>query len=125
MKNAMQAPEVVVGKMEVEGALATVLFDSGATYSYVSSKFMQQQSLPTERRGRSMITSSPLGDVSCTLLCKSVRLKMAEYIFLADLIVLKFDGDIGVILGVDWLIKHKGLISSPPRSVTLEYPRGF
>jgi len=48
-KNAVQSLEVVLGKMEVEGALATVLFDSGATYSYVSSKFMQQQSLPAER----------------------------------------------------------------------------
>ena len=72
-----------------------------------------------------MITSSPLGDVSCNLLCKSVRLKMAGYIFLADLIVLKSDGDIDVILGMDWLTKHKGLISCFPRSVSLEHPRGF
>jgi hypothetical protein len=113
-KNAMEAPKVVLGKMEVEGAPAIVLFDSGATYSYVTSKFMQQQSLPTERRGRSMITSSPLGDVSCTLVCKSVRLKMANYMFLVDLIVLKSDGDIDVILGMDWLAKHKGMISCSP-----------
>jgi hypothetical protein len=78
-KNAMESPEVVLAKIEVEGAPTIVLFDSGATYSYVTSKFMQQQSLPTERRGRSMITSSPLGDVSCTLVCKSVRLKMTVY----------------------------------------------
>jgi hypothetical protein len=38
----MEAPEVVLAKIEVEGAPAIVLFDSGATYSYVTSKFMQQ-----------------------------------------------------------------------------------
>ena len=43
----MEAPEVVLGKLEV-GAPIVVLFDSGATYSYVTSKFMQQQSLPTK-----------------------------------------------------------------------------
>jgi hypothetical protein len=91
----------VFGKLEVEGAPAVVLFDSGATYSYVSLKFMHQQSIPTEHRGRSMITSSPLRDVSCTLECKSVRLKMAGHIFLADLTVLKFNGDIDVILSMD------------------------
>jgi len=72
-----------------------------------------------------MITSSPLGDVNCTLLCKSVRLKMAEYKFLADLKVLQSDGDIDVILGMDWLTKHKGLISCFPRSVSLEHLGGF
>jgi hypothetical protein len=110
----MEAPEVVLGRIEVEGAPAIVLFHSGATYSYVTLKFMQQQSLPTKHRGRSMITISPLGDVSCTLVCKSVRLKMAAYVFLADLTILKSDGDIDVILGMDWLIKHKGLISCSP-----------
>ena len=50
---------------------------------------------------------------------------MAEYIFLANLIVLKSDGDIDVILGMDWLTKHKGLISCSPRSVSLERPGGF
>jgi hypothetical protein len=50
---------------------------------------------------------------------------MAEYVFLADLTVLKSDGDIDVILGMDWLTKHKGLISCSPRSVSLEHPRGF
>jgi len=47
-KNAMEAPEVVLGKLEVEGAPIVVLFDSGATYSYVTSKFMQKQTLPTK-----------------------------------------------------------------------------
>jgi hypothetical protein len=32
---------------------------------------------------------------------------MAEYVFLADLIVLKSDGDIDVILGMDWLTKPR------------------
>jgi hypothetical protein len=37
----MESVDVVLGKLVVEGAPAIVLFDSGATYSYVSSKFMQ------------------------------------------------------------------------------------
>jgi hypothetical protein len=50
---------------------------------------------------------------------------MAEYVFLVDLTVLKSDGDIDVILGMDWLTEHKGLISCSPRSVSLEHPGGF
>ena len=47
-EKAMESPEVVLGKIGVDEALAIVLFDSGATYSYVTSKFMQQQHLPAE-----------------------------------------------------------------------------
>jgi hypothetical protein len=39
-KNAMEAPEVVLAKIDIEGTPAIALFDSGATYSYVTSKFM-------------------------------------------------------------------------------------
>ena len=43
--------------------------------------------------------------------------------FMADLTVLKSEG-IDVILGLDWLTKHKGVISCSPRLVILEHPSG-
>jgi hypothetical protein len=43
--------------------------------------------------------------------------------FTPDLTVLKSDG-IDVILGMDWLKAHKGVISCSPRLVTLEHPSG-
>ena len=44
---------------------------------------------------------------------------------MADLIILKLDGDIDVILGMDWLTKHKDLISCSPRAINPEHPGGF
>jgi hypothetical protein len=43
--------------------------------------------------------------------------------FTVDLIVLPSEG-IDVILGMDWLTAHKGVISCSPRLVTLEHPSG-
>ena len=54
-----------------------------------------------------------------------MRILIVEQEFLADLIVLKSDGDIDVILGMDWLTKHKGFISCFPRSINLEHPSGI
>ena len=54
-----------------------------------------------------------------------MRILIVEQEFLVDLIVLKSDGDIDMILGMDWLTKHKGLISCFPRSVSLEHPSGI
>ena len=42
LEKVMESPEVVLGKLDVDGAPAIVLFDSGATYSYISSKFVPQ-----------------------------------------------------------------------------------
>jgi len=50
---------------------------------------------------------------------------MSGCIFLADLIALESNSDIDVILGMDWLTKHMGLISSSPQTDSLEHPRGF
>jgi hypothetical protein len=44
-------------------------------------------------------------------------------LFTADLTVLPSEG-IDVILGMDWLTAHKGVISCLPRLVTLEHPSG-
>ena len=100
-----------------------MLFDSGATCSYVSTKFATQNSLPMTIRSRPIVTSSPLGDLRCTLECKGVRIMIQGMPFMADLTVLKSEG-IDVVLGMDWLNKHKGVISCSPRLVTLEHPSG-
>ena len=107
----------------INGAKALVLFDSGATSSYVSTKFASQNSLPMTIRSRPILTSSPLGDLRYTLECKGVRIMIHGMPFTADLTVLKSEG-IDVILGMDWLTKHKGVISCSPRLVILEHPSG-
>ena len=122
-EEAHDAPKVVIGMYLINGAIALVLFDSGATSSYVSTKFVSQNSLPMTIRSHPIVTSSPLGDLRCIFECKGVRIMIQGMPFMADLTVLKSEG-IDVILGMDWLTKHKGVISCSPRLVTLEHPIG-
>jgi hypothetical protein len=56
-------------------------------------------------------------------ICPRVNLKLNEIEFLADLVVLKSWG-IYVILGMDWLRKHDGVIQCRKRSVVLTSPQG-
>jgi hypothetical protein len=51
----------------------------------------------------------PGGDIKCQLVCPRVRIILSGVEFLADLVVLKSKG-IDVILGMDWLSQHHGLI---------------
>ena len=99
----------MTGKNLINGSNALVVFDSGATSSYVSTKFVAQNALPMTLRSHPIVTSSPLGDLRCTHACKGVKIMIHGLPFLADLTVLKSDG-IDVILGMDWLTAHKGVI---------------
>jgi hypothetical protein len=99
-EDARDAPDIVTGEYLINGSKALVLFDSGATCSYISSKCVAQKSLSMTPRSRPIITSSPLGDHRCTLACKGVRIMIQGLSFSADLTVLPSEG-IDVILGMD------------------------
>jgi hypothetical protein len=70
-----------------------------------------------------MIVSSPGGDMPAQQLCPKVNLKIRGVDFIANLIVLESKG-INIILGMDWLSKHKVLISYAKKSIKLTTPDG-
>jgi hypothetical protein len=70
-----------------------------------------------------MIVSSLGGDMPARKLCPKVNLKIRGVDFVANLIVLE-SKRIDVILGMDWLGKHKVLIDCAKKSVKLTTPGG-
>jgi hypothetical protein len=65
-----------------------------------------------------MILSSPGGDMLARQLCLKVNHKIRGVDSVANLIVLESKG-IDIILGIDWLSKHKVLIDCANKSVKL------
>jgi hypothetical protein len=65
-----------------------------------------------------MTVSSPGGDMPARQLCPKVNRKIRGVDFVANLIVLESKG-IDVILGMDWLGKHKVLIDCAKKSIKL------
>jgi hypothetical protein len=67
--------------------------------------------------------SSPGGEMPARQLCPKVNLKIRRVDFVANLIVLESKG-IDVILGMNWLGKHKVLINCGKKSVKLTTSEG-
>jgi hypothetical protein len=111
----------VLGEFLVSSVLATILFDSGASHSFISSSFVEKHSIPTVLLKAPLLTRTPGGDIKCQLGCPRVRTILSGVEFLADLVVLKSKG-IDVILGMDWLSQHHGLISCADKVVHLTNP---
>jgi hypothetical protein len=117
-QEAQDAQGVVLGEFLVSSVLATILFDSGASHSFVSSSFVEKHNIPTVLLKTPLLTQTPGGDIKCQLGCSRVRIILSGVEFLVDLVVLKSKG-IDVILGIDCLSLRNGLISCANKVVHL------
>jgi hypothetical protein len=114
---------VVLGEFLVEFTPATVLFDSGASHSFIATSFVEKHGIPTTHLEIPLVTQTLGSDLLCQLKCSQVRILLSGVVFLANLAILPSQG-IDVILGMDWLTKHKGIISCEDKTVLLTDHQG-
>jgi hypothetical protein len=123
VEEAQEAPDVIIGMFLVNDTSVVVLFDSGASHSFISVAYVGKHNLPLALLRCQMIVSSPGGDMPARQLCPKVNLKIRRVDFVANLIVLELKG-IDVILGIDWLSKYMVLIDYAKKSIKLTTPEG-
>jgi hypothetical protein len=100
VEEAQEAPDVVIGIFFVNDTSAVVLYDSGASHSFISIAYVEKHNLPIALLRCQMIVSSLGGDMPTRQLCPKVNLKIRGIDFVANLIVFESKG-IDVILGMD------------------------
>jgi hypothetical protein len=105
---AQQAPDVVLGMFLASSHPATILFDSGASHSFISS-FVAKHSLPIATMKYTMLVSSPGGEMRIKHICPAVSITISGVDFPSNLILLDSKG-IDIILGMGWLSKYDGVI---------------
>jgi hypothetical protein len=93
----------------VNDTSTVVLFDSGASHSFILAAYVGKHNLPLALLGCQMIVSSSRGDMPARQLCPKVNLKIRGVDFVTNLVVLESKG-IDVILVMDRLSKYKVLI---------------
>jgi hypothetical protein len=118
VEGAQEAPDVIISMILVNDNNAIVLLDSRASHSFLATSFVQKYNPPLSMLKNRMIVSSPGGDMHARHVCSKVSILIRGLEFLANLIILESKG-IDVILGMDWLSKHNGLIDYPKRAVRL------
>jgi hypothetical protein len=79
---------------------------------------VEKHGIPSTPLEIPLVTRTPGSDLLCQLKCSQVRILLSGVVFLADLNVLPSQG-IDVILGMDWLTKHKGIIRCASKTVLL------
>jgi hypothetical protein len=99
-EEAQQAQDVVLGMFLASSHPATVLFDSGASHSFISSSFVVKHQLPKTIMKQTMLVSSPGGEMRIKHICPAISITIRGVDYLTNLIVLDSKG-IDIILGMD------------------------
>jgi hypothetical protein len=119
---------VTAGKFLVNDHPAVVLFDSGASHSFVSSTFASKHKMNviTIVKGGYCISAAG-NNIMTNQVVKDVKLEIGDREFLIDLVVLPGVG-IDIILGMKWMSGNGVLIDTSTRVVMLRDPvdkKGF
>jgi hypothetical protein len=122
-EEAEDAPDVVLGTFLVNSVPATVLFDSGATHSFVTKGFVSKGGLAEGFLVKPMSIQIPGSTIETKKFCPNTSIEIGGEIFAADLIILGTQG-IDVILGMNWLAKFHGRIDCARRAVSLTSDKG-
>ena len=95
------------------------LIDSGSTYSYVLSEHAYLLDIPVDVLDVGVVVTSSLGEtVTVRRLYRKCPLEVQGHVFAVDLMELPFHG-FDLILGVDWLTKHRAMVDFEKKRVTL------
>ncbi|KAA0054814.1 reverse transcriptase [Cucumis melo var. makuwa] len=116
------APDVITGTILICNVLADVLFDPGATHSFVSSIFMTKLNRMLEPLSEGLAIYTPVGDVllvnevlhNCEVLVEGISL-------LVDLLPLELQR-LDVILGMDFLFAHYASMDCHRKEVVFRKP---
>ena len=102
-----------------------VLFDIGATHSFISASCANALGLKTERVENLLLIESPMGTNSRVYrICKGYVITLADIALKVDLRVLDMTG-YDVILGMDWLTVYRAFIDCHCRRIIFCLPDGF
>ena len=102
---------------------AIILFDSGASHSFISRSFSAQNKFPCSILGKSMLVQSPGSLLTRNLVCRNLQIDIKGVRFPTSLIVTE-SAKLEIILGMNWLTQYQVCINRATREVTLTSQEG-
>jgi hypothetical protein len=121
-QDAQASNAVVTGILSICSQDAHVLFDPGATHSFVSLWFAPRLGKNSSSLDETLVVTTPAGDkLFAESVYRSCDVSVAGHILFADLVVMNMV-DFDVILGMDWLSSHHATLDCYNKVVKFEIP---
>jgi hypothetical protein len=115
--------DIVLGMRYINAIPTTILFDSGATHSFMSARYANTNETPLLNMRKPMIVITPKGPIEANQMTRRLTLTIMGREFGATAIILEASS-IDLILGMSWLRKAKAIIACGRGTIELTSPKG-
>jgi hypothetical protein len=120
MSDSPEGASVLTGTFSINDTPVKILFDSGATHSFISEKLISKLGLKGSHTSAYKIIS-PGGQITSNILIRGVSLGLGSKTIPTNLIVINLVG-MDVILGMEWMNQHKVILDISDRVVEINSP---
>ena len=121
MMGLPEGAAVMTGTFSIQGKPIKILFDSGATHSFINEKTQSKLRLDVSQVKNIYKIATPGGKISSNTISSGVPLGLGSKVILTNLINLGLDG-IDVILGMDWMTQHMVILDTTERRIEINSP---
>jgi hypothetical protein len=121
MADIPEGAPVMTGIFFVLNYPAIILFDSGASHSFISTKFSAKCQLPFHHTNGVITISTPGGRVATYQINRQVPIKFGSLMIRTTLLILGLDS-VDIILGTDWLSRHQAVLDIAARAIEIHSP---
>jgi hypothetical protein len=112
---------VMMGTFSIRGKPICVLFDSGATHSFMNAKTLSKVGLNSCNTNEVFTIKTAGRNISSELVTRGVLLQLGSKTIDTYLIILGLEG-MDVIIGMDWMNRHKVVLDISERVVEINSP---
>jgi hypothetical protein len=121
LEEVPEGAPVMTGIFSVYNQPALILFDSGASHSFISQKFSVKCQLPFYHSKGSFMIATPGGKIATNQLNQSLLIQLGSHIVKTTLLVLGLE-NVDIILGANWMTLHQVVLDVASRIVEINSP---
>jgi hypothetical protein len=121
MADISKGAPIITGILFVLNYPVVILFDFGASHSFISTKFSAKCQLTFHHTNGAIMIATPGGRVATYQLNRQVPIKLGSIIVGTTLLIMGLES-VDIILGTDWLSRHHSLIVVTARVIEIHSP---
>jgi hypothetical protein len=121
MSDIPEGASVLTSTFSINDTPIKILFDSGATYSFISENLLDKLGLKGMQTKPAYKITTPGGNITSHLVTLGVPLRLGSKVIQSNLITIKL-GSMDVILGMEWMNQHKVILDISDRVVEINSP---
>jgi hypothetical protein len=121
MSDIPEGASMLTGTFSINDTPGKILFDSGATHSFISENLLGKLGLRGSHTKSAYKIITPGGNISSHIVTFGVPLKLGSKNIQSNLITINLEG-MDVILGMDWMTQHKVVLDISDRFVEINSP---